>query len=196
MAQYLDNAGLQELVKKTKEYARKSAKDAVNASAALVSKTITGWNSETSAAIYGDIAIAESQVAELVNDLSLKAPLESPTFTGVPTVPNVDITASGSQQIANTKYVKDLVGNIGEAMHYKGAVTQSQGLPSTGYVAGDTYKVAEAGDYAGKTCEVGDMIIANKTYAEAASNADWDVIQTNIDGAITTDAIDSLFPEV
>jgi hypothetical protein len=186
MSQYLDQQGLQTLVTKTKEYARKSAKDAVNTSAAAASKTITGWDATTSAAIYGDIKIAESQVTGLENDLALKAPLASPAFTGVPTVPDVDITASGSQQIANTKYVKDLVGNIGEAMHYKGAVDGSHPLPSSGYKAGDTYKVAAAGTYADKTCEVGDMIIAAVNYVEgSASNADWNVIQTNIDGAVS-----------
>lgn len=188
MSQYLDQQGLQTLVTKTKEYARKSAKDAVNPDYAAASKTIIGWDDATSAATYGAIEIAESQVIGLVNDLGLKAPLASPAFTGVPTVPNVDISVAGSQQIANTKYVKDLVGNIGEAMHYKGAVgtEEHQHLPTTDYVAGDTWKVATAGEYAGQLCEVGDMIIANKTYASGtASNDDWNVIQTNIDGAVT-----------
>lgn len=188
MSQYLDQQGLQTLVTKTKEYARKSAKDAVNASAAAAdgSKTIIGWNDATSAAIYGNIAITSAQVTDLAYAMALKANLDSPEFTGVPTVPNVDVTAAGSQQIANTKYVKDLVGNIGEAMHYKGAVDSTHPLPTTDYKAGDTYKVAEAGTYAGQECEVGDMIIAAVNYVEgSASNNDWNVIQTNIDGAVT-----------
>ena len=188
MSQYLDSAGLQTLVTKTKEYARKSAKDAVNPDYAAASKTITGWDANASAALYGGIKIAESQVTGLEDDLAAKAPLVCPAFSGTPTGPNVDVSVAGSQQIANTKYVKDLVGNIGEAMHYKGAVgtEEHQDLPTTDYVAGDTWKVATAGEYAGQLCEVGDMIIANKTYASGtASNADWDVIQTNIDGAVT-----------
>ena len=186
MSQYLDQQGLQTLVTKTKEYARKSAKEAVNTSAAAASKTITGWNDATSAAIYSPIAITSGQVTDLADAMALKANLDSPDFTGTPTVPDVDITASGSQQIANTKYVKDLVGNIGEAMHYKGAVDSTHPLPSSGYKAGDTYKVAEAGTYASKTCEVGDMIIAAVDYASgSASNEDWNVIQTNIDGAVS-----------
>ena len=184
MSQYLDQQGLQTLVTKTKEYARKSAKEAVNSSAAGPSKTITGWDTATSAAEYGNIEIAESQVTGLVDDLALKAPLASPVFSGTPTVPYPTNTADGSLEIANVDYVLDVIGNIGEAMHYKGAVTQSEGLPTSG-VAGDTWKVAEDGTYAGIVCEVGDMIIANKAFNSAPTSADVDVIQTNIDGAVS-----------
>lgn len=184
MSQYLDSAGLQTLVTKTKEYARKSAKDAVNASAAAASKTITGWNDDTSAAIYGDIGIAESQVTGLVNDLAAKAPLVSPAFSGTPTVPYPQDTTTASSAIANVKYVLDTVGNIGQAMHYKGTVDGTHPLPTSG-VAGDTWKVATSGTYAGYVCEVGDMIIANKAFDQTPTSSDVDVIQTNIDGAVT-----------
>ena len=190
--QYLDQAGLQELVKKTKEYARKSAKDAVvkagpgETSGYGAGRTIIGWNDATSAAIYGDIAITSAQVTNLADAMALKADLDSPEFQGTPTVPTPVNPTSGSHQIANVEYVLDVVGNIGEAMHYKGVVNQNSDLPSEGYAGGDTYKVATAGTYAGKVCEVGDMIIANKAYAQSAvQNDDWDVIQTNIDGAVT-----------
>ena len=58
-------------------------------------------------------------------------------------------------------------------------------LPTTGYSAGWTYKVITAGTYAGKVCEVGDLIICAKDYASPGSNDDWTVAQTNIDGAVT-----------
>lgn len=88
--------------------------------------------------------------------------------------------------LATKKYVQDQVGEVAEAMLYKGAVDgTTKVLPTTDYKAGWTYKVATAGTYAGQVCEVGDLIIANKDYAaDTASNADWDVIQTNIDGAV------------
>lgn len=87
--------------------------------------------------------------------------------------------------LATRKYVQDQVGEVAEAMLYKGAVSQASDLPTADYKAGWTYKVAEAGTYAGQVCEVGDLIIANKDYVSGtASNADWDVIQTNIDGAV------------
>ena len=191
MAQYLDNNGLNELVKKTKEYARKSAKDAIVKNGQETSgygpgRTITGWDVTNSAAIYGNIAITSAQVTDLADAMALKADLNSPEFEGTPTVPTPINPTSGSHQIANVEYVLDVIGNIGEAMHYKGVVDQNSDLPTEGYVGGDTYKVATAGTYAGKVCEVGDMIIANKAYAQGAvQNDDWDVIQTNIDGAVT-----------
>lgn len=184
MSQYLDQQGLQTLVTKTKEYARKSAKDAVNTSDAAASKTIIEWDDATSAAIYGDIAITSGQVTDLAGAMALKADLDSPAFTGTPRVPYPSNTADGSLEIANVDYVLDVVGNIGEAMHYRGAVTNTEDLPTSGE-AGDTWKVAEAGTYAGHKCEVGDMIIANKTFSTGPTSSDVDVIQTNIDGAVT-----------
>jgi hypothetical protein len=87
--------------------------------------------------------------------------------------------------LATKKYVQEQVGEVAEAMLYKGAVSQASDLPTADYKAGWTYKVAESGTYAGQVCEVGDLIIANKDYEEGkASNTDWDVIQTNIDGAV------------
>jgi hypothetical protein len=189
MAQYLDNAGLQELVKKTKEYARKSAKEAVvkagpgETSGYGVDRTITGWNDATSAAIYSPIQITENQVTDLTTHLNEKAPLASPAFTGVPTAPTAAV-GTNTTQIATTEFVTTAIGNIGEAMHYIGAINSESGLRTSGE-AGDTYKVATAGTYLGYKCEVGDMIIANKDYSAALTSADVDVIQTNIDGAVS-----------
>ena len=79
-----------------------------------------------------------------------------------------------------------------DAMVFKGTIGTSgtvTSLPTNGYSAGWTYKVITAGTYAGATCEVGDMIVAvNDGPASGTSvvNADWSVIQTNIDGAVTT----------
>lgn len=60
-------------------------------------------------------------------------------------------------------------------------------LPTTGYTIGDEYRVITAGTYAGNICEVGDMIIATKSYVEGAVAAnDWAVIQNNLIGALQT----------
>lgn len=112
-------------------------------------------------------------------------------------------TPTEAEDIANTlatqKYVQDYM-SVADAMVFKGVVDGTHALPTAGYSAGWTYKVAADGTYAGQVCEVGDMIIANKDYASGtASNADWDVIQTNIDGAVvgpasvTADANIALF---
>lgn len=74
-----------------------------------------------------------------------------------------------------------------DAMQFKGVVNGTDKiLPAADYQTGWTYKVAVAGTYAGQKCEVGDMIICVTDHAdETASDADWQVVQTNIDGAVT-----------
>ena len=60
-------------------------------------------------------------------------------------------------------------------------------LPSSGYKAGQTWRVAEDGTYAGVECEAGDLIICVKDYnVETADNTDFMVLQANIDGAVTS----------
>jgi len=59
-------------------------------------------------------------------------------------------------------------------------------LPTSGYTIGDEYKVITDGTYAGNTCEVGDMIIAVKSFSGTTDNSDWSVIQNNLVGAVTT----------
>lgn len=79
-----------------------------------------------------------------------------------------------------------------DAMIMKGTLGTNgsvSALPTTGYSAGWTYRVATAGTYAGKVCEVGDMVVCVKDYnSSSASDSDWSVIQVNIDGAVTASA--------
>ena len=73
-----------------------------------------------------------------------------------------------------------------DAMIFKGVVNAAGDVAATGYGAGWTYKVGAAGTYVGQKCEVGDLIVCVADYAaDGASNADWTVVQTNIDGAVT-----------
>lgn len=75
---------------------------------------------------------------------------------------------------------------VDKGIHFKGTVSSTVGLPTVGYKAGWQYSVQEAGTYAGKICEVGDLILCIKDYASgSASSADWSVLQANIVGAIT-----------
>ena len=75
---------------------------------------------------------------------------------------------------------------IDAGIHFRGAVSSTSPLPAASYTAGWQYVVGEAGTYAGQTCEVGDYIICVKDYASgSASNADWVVLQNNLDGAVT-----------
>lgn len=109
----------------------------------------------------------------------------SPVFTGTPTAPTPTVTTN-STQIATTAFVQSAITkklSDVDAMIYKGVVKANSELPAT-HEAGWTYIVSVAGTYAGKVCEVGDMIICN-TDGTAANDAHWDVIQTNINGAVT-----------
>lgn len=121
------------------------------------------------------------QLENITTELEQKADLSSATFTG-----SVILPADPTQNLeAVTKqYVDRLVAGLNEFT--VGIVDSSTPLPATDYTVGQTFRVAEAGTYAGQECETGDLIIVIKDYAaEGASNADFLVVQANVDGAIT-----------
>lgn len=82
---------------------------------------------------------------------------------------------------AKIEDVESIIGAT-EIMEFKGVLDGTTGVPSP-HTAGDTYRVGVAGEYAGIQCEVGDLIICTNT-SSTASNADWTVVQANIDGAV------------
>lgn len=84
-----------------------------------------------------------------------------------------------TQEIADSFHAND-------AMLFKGTVTKIKGLPDT-HEIGWTYKVAEAGSYAGQWCEVGDTIycIAN---GESANDADWTIVENNNENVVVRGA--------
>lgn len=108
------------------------------------------------------------------------AKLASPVLTGTPAAPTA-ADGTNTTQIATTAFVMSQF-KYNDAMIYKGVVNANSDLPTTHY-QGWTYRVATAGTYAGIVCEIGDMIICN-TDGTSANNAHWNVIQTNIDGAV------------
>lgn len=82
-----------------------------------------------------------------------------------------------SQQISNGFASND-------AMLFKGVIDSQDDLPSQ-YQAGWTYKIATAGVYAGKQCEIGDMLIATQDSSSTQIDLDpdhWQAVQTNING--------------
>lgn len=182
MTKFLDLTGLGTFWTKIKNF----ISNAVTANSPSASKTVTGYSDGK--ITYGNIAIAESQVTNLTSDLSKKANLASPTFTGTPKAPAPAAT-SDDEQIATTAWVNTAIaGKMAEAdaMIFKGTIGTSgtvTALPNT-HNAGWTYKVITAATYAEKKCEEGDLIICIKD-GTAASNDDWTVVQTNIDGAVT-----------
>lgn len=99
-------------------------------------------------------------------------------------VTTINAGVSGSK-IANTEFVIREIGNkiqAAQALRFKGTVGTGgtvTALPTTGVQIGDTYIVQAAGNFAGEGCEAGDMIIA------IAATPTWQVIQRNLDGAVT-----------
>lgn len=132
-------------------------------------------------------------------ELAKKANLASPALTGTPTAPTAS-AGTNTTQIATTAFVKaeiDSVLDAADAMQFKGTIGASADSPTVtalpnAHKAGWTYKVVTAGTYASKACEIGDMIICVKD-GTAAADADWTVVQNNIDGAVTgpTSAVDA-----
>lgn len=98
---------------------------------------------------------------------------------------------SDAQDAATKNYVDGLLG-ANDAMTYKGVIDASSNPNYPEADAGDTYKISVAGKVGGASgavVQVGDMIVctddgsAGGTQAEVGS--EWNIIQANIDGAVT-----------
>lgn len=148
------------------------------------------WTGSKWKEVFHDVQTDIDQFAEKVNAvetaLDTKAPLENPVFSGVIKV--------GEEEVALKSYVDGLFANLTSAE--PGIVNSESPLPTT-YKAGQHFRVAEAGTYAGVNCEVGDLILVVKNYnADTASNDDFMVLQANIDGAVTFAAETSTIGEI
>lgn len=106
-------------------------------------------------------------------------------------------TQDGSGNVITSTYATKTELNsliaANDAMVYKGTLGTTNGaikaVPTNGYLIGWTYKIVDAGTYAGFVCEPGDLLIAISDGPETGTtvtNGHWTVAQTNIDGAVTT----------
>lgn len=101
-------------------------------------------------------------------------------------------------ELATKQYV-DKILSANDAMIFKGILDDTHKLPDT-HETGWTYRVNKAGTYAGKVCEIGDLVICT-TDGLSANDAHWTVAQTNIDGAVigpntsTTNAVPTFADE-
>lgn len=127
--------------------------------------------------VSADITDIKGRLSTVEEGVAEKAPLANPTFTGT-------VTIEGSPA-ATQEWVNTLVGQLSGGV--PGIVDSTDNpLPSTGYKAGQMWRVAAEGTYADAICEIGDLIICLKDYAEdSAGNTDFMVVQGNIDGAVT-----------
>ena len=131
--------------------------------------------------IFEDTTDLASAVGSLETEIEGKADLAGATFTGTVTLA---ADPQNNLEAATKQYVDRLIDGINDFTI--GIVDADTPLPSTGYEVGQTYRVAEAGTYAGQECEAGDLIIVINDYADGtASNSDFLVVQANVDGAVT-----------
>lgn len=136
--------------------------------------------------VSADVTAVSDRVTALETEIDTKAPIENPVFSGVVKV--------GEEEVALKSYVDGLFANLTSAE--PGIVDSTHALPEN-YKAGQHFRVAEAGTYAGVDCEVGDLILVVKNYnADTASNEDFMVLQANIDGAVTSAAETSTIGEI
>ena len=150
------------------------------------------WTGSEWKEVFWDASVEVDKMGERVDAveeaLDEKAPIANPVFTGVVKV--------GEEEVALQSYVDGLFANLEESCATPEIVNSENPLPVE-YKAGKTYRVAEAGVYAGEQCEVGDLILVVKDYVEgSASDEDLIVLQANIDGAVTSTAEVSTVGEI
>lgn len=133
------------------------------------------WTGSAWKQVFKDVS---TDLSALNTALDGKAPIADPVFTGTVKV--------GDDEVALKSYVEGLFAGLVSDVP---KVVDSANPIGTAYSAGESYRVAEAGTYAGQQCEVGDLILVIKDYnAETASDADFIALQSNIDGAVTSTA--------
>lgn len=142
------------------------------------------WHDVTNALTLGGTAAASYAL------------LASPTFTGTPAAPTASV-GTNTTQLATTAFVVAEIASrlaTADALRYMGAIDASTNPNYPAGNAGDTYRISVAGKIGGASgpnVEVGDMIILHVDGSaggtHAAVGADWDIIQTNIDGGATAD---------
>lgn len=135
--------------------------------------------------IFEDVTNEEGQslseqLENLKTELAAKAPINNPVFTGTVTLA---ADPQSNLEAATKQYVDRLVAGINDFT--VGVVDTDTPLPATDYKVGQTFRVAEAGTYAGVECEAGDLIIVIADYADTFKDSDFLVVQANVDGAVT-----------
>jgi len=138
---------------------------------------------------------AGADVTDATNVNAAGAVMNSDTSTApMSFVIDEDNMASNSAtKVPTQQSVKAYVdGNIAanDAMVFKGTIGTGGTLTLAAfnslavYDAGWAYKVITAGTYKGVVSEIGDLFIATVDRASGGVNADWTVVQANLDGAV------------
>lgn len=138
------------------------------------------WNGSDWKKVFEDVSASitdfEERIGKLETDIVTKANIANPEFTG-------SVKLDG-KDLATKEYADSIVAAA--KTEVPTVIDDENPFPSQAYKAGQKYVVAKAGTYLGQKCEVGDVILITKDYAEGtASNSDGLVLQANIDGAVT-----------
>lgn len=157
--------GLKQYVQVVGNFPEAGQEEGVIYISGTVGKIWTGFDWKT---IFEDISVVEEE-------LDKKAPIENPDFQGILSV--------NGEEVALKSYVEQLIENIPSLA--PGKVDAENLLPTSDYKAGQTWRVAVDGIFAGQKCEIGDLIICVEDYSNNYSDDDFIVIQANINGAVT-----------
>jgi hypothetical protein len=164
-----------------------------------------GTGAVSAAPAWDTVTSTDVGLANVTNDAQVKK-IASSTAGNIPTWSDtngnllatgytVETTLTGGTgAIPRADAVKTYVDGIlaaSDAMVFKGTIGTGGTLTIAAfnalviYNAGWTYKVIEAGTIKGVVAQIGDVFMATVDRASAGVDADWTVVQTNIDGAVT-----------
>lgn len=149
------------------------------------------WTNSNWKKVFEDVSTSitdfQKRITKLESDINLKANIANANFTGTVKLEGKDL--------ATKEYAESLVNAAKSEVPI--VIDGSHPFPSEAYKAGQKYVVALAGTYLGQKCEIGDLILIVKDYnAESHSNADGIVLQTNIDGAVTSSDVSAVDGEI
>lgn len=155
---------------------------------------VTSVDGATGAVVLDDVkytaqTLTEEQKTQARTNIGAGTSSFSGSFNDLTDKPVVDteMKADSTNAVQN-KVIKAYVDGIvaaSQGVVYKGVINKVADIPTT-YDIGWLYMIGTAGTYVGQACEVGDLMIAVvERKGTGNQNSDWDVIQTNINGAIT-----------
>lgn len=149
------------------------------------------WDGLKWTKIFEDVSASitdfQKRITKLESDINLKANIANANFTGTLKLEGKDL--------ATKEYAESLVNAAKSEVPI--VIDGDHPFPSTTYKAGQKYVVALAGTYLGQKCEIGDLILIVKDYnSDSHSNADGIVLQSNIDGAVTSADASSIDGEI
>ena len=163
-----DQAALMALVR--------AASETVTGIVELATAAETQTGTDTARAVH-PAGLKSAVDARIVNDATLGG--GSPSTTNAPS-------------IASVKSYADALIGANDAMVYRGVIDASTNPNYPAANRGDTYRISVAGRIGGASgpvVEIGDMIVALTDATAAGTHAtvgaNWNIIQTNIDGAVT-----------